>query len=164
MQHIYVCTIYKHPACRISLLQAIYPSIPVRANITPDMTFYFRHLEHLFISLRSLPAFLEFAHLVSGSPSSHGRHSYIFVPTVCSRYSRLFLALPLTPVHTAPCSSITGGTQRGNRDCRERTKSSAVSSLASIAIVFSIPRLFPYSTASLQRKREPESVWCSDDN
>lgn len=73
----------------------------------------------------------------------------------------LFVALPLSPQHGSLFELCEGNTEVTGT---VRTKSSAVSSLASIAEDLSVARLSSCSTASFQSNEPPVGVWCSADN
>lgn len=73
----------------------------------------------------------------------------------------LFVALPLSPQHGSLFELCEGNTEVTGS---VRTKSSAVSSLASIAEDLSVARLSSCSTASFQSNEPPVGVWCSADN
>lgn len=73
----------------------------------------------------------------------------------------LFVALPLSPQHGSLFELCEGNTEVTGT---VRTKSSAVSSLASIAEDLSVARLSSCSTASFQSNEPPLGVWCSADN
>lgn len=73
----------------------------------------------------------------------------------------LFVALPLSPQQGSPFELCEGNTEVTGT---ARTKSSAVSSLASIAEDLSVARLSSCSTASFQSNEPPVGVWCSADN
>lgn len=73
----------------------------------------------------------------------------------------LFVALPLSPQHGSLFVLCEGNTEVTGT---ARTKSSAVSSLASIAEDLSVAWLSSCSTASFQSNEPPVGVWCSADN